>query len=72
MLFKGINWEMYLLLFILNKMFNNKITTNISIRLETSTRSETEDLDFESPIHYFSLSPEWRLEKLVQLLVQLY
>lgn len=53
-------------------MFNNKMSVNISIRLETSTMSETEDLDFESPIRYFSLSAEWRLEKLVQLLVQLY
>lgn len=67
-----INEEIYLLQFILNKMFNNKMMANISIRLETSTISETEDLDFESPIHYFSLSPEWRLEKLLQLLVQLY
>lgn len=48
------------------------MTANISIRLETSTISDTEDLYFESPIHYFSLLPEWRLEKLVQLLVQLY
>lgn len=59
-------------MFILNKIFNNKMTANISIRLETSTISETEDLDFESLTHYFSLSPERTLGKLVQLLVQLY
>lgn len=67
---KCTNQEIYLLLFILNKMFNNKITANISIRNVHNVWDGW--FRFWVPNTLFLLSPEWRLEKLVQLLVQLY